>query len=101
MTREQLLPDDLRNQLPGINAARGERDPMVWAKFFYPDFEWTWCAIEFDGEDTFYGLVNGVELEFGSFSLSELLETRGTLGFEIERDLSFTPKRVSELFPEL
>jgi hypothetical protein len=101
MTKEQLFPDDLRGQLPGINATRGERDRIVWAKFFYPDFEWTWYAIEFDGEDTFYGLVDGVESEFGCFSLSELLENRGTMGFDIERDLTFTPRRVSELFPEL
>jgi hypothetical protein len=100
MTKEQLLPDELRERLSGIKV-EVDRDPLVWAKFFYPDFEWTWYVITFDGKDTFYGLVNGVELEFGAFSLSELLETRGTLGCEIERDLTFTPRRVSEFFPEL
>jgi hypothetical protein len=100
MIKEQLLPDELRQKLSGIEVEI-DRDPMVWAKFFYPDFEWTRYAITFDGEDTFHGLVDGVEREFGCFSLSELLETRGTMGREIERDLSFTPKRVSELFPGL
>jgi hypothetical protein len=70
-------------------------------KFCYPDFGWTWYGIEFDGEDIFFGLVDGFELEFGTFSLSELLANRGTLRCEIERDLYFTPKRVSELFPEM
>ncbi len=97
MTKEQLLPDEIRSRLPRPGAIKGEPDPMVWVKFFYPDFEWTWYATEFDGEDTFYGVVDGVEREFGCFTLSELLETRGTMGCEIERDLSFTPKRVSEL----
>jgi hypothetical protein len=32
---------------------------MVWVKFFYPDFSWTWYGIEFDGKDFFYGYVEG------------------------------------------
>ena len=62
-----------------------------------PDFSWTWYAIEFDGDDIFFGFVDGFAKELGSFRLSELLENRGTFGLEIERDLHFTPKRLSEL----
>jgi hypothetical protein len=100
MTKEQLLPDELRSRLPALEEAE-ERDPILQVKFFYPDFGWTWYGIEFDGEDIFFGLVDGAELEFGTFSLSELIENRGKLGCEIERDLYFVPKRVSELFPEI
>jgi hypothetical protein len=81
-----------------LGATEGERDPLVRAKFFYPDFSWTWYAIEFDGSDRFFGLVDGFEKELGYFSLAELLTNRGKLGLEIERDLYFTPCRLSTLY---
>lgn len=70
---------------------------MVRVKFFYPDFSWTWYAIEFDGDDLFFGLVDGFEKELGYFRLSELLQNRGKFGMEIERDYYFTPCRLSTL----
>lgn len=97
MTLEKLLPKAVRASLPPLGATEAARDPLVPVKFFYPDFSWTWYGIEFDGEDTFFGLVDGFELELGTFSLSELMENRGKLGLEIERDFSFTPCRLSEL----
>lgn len=69
-------------------------------KFFTPDSSWTCYATEFDGEDIFYGLVVGLEIELGYFSLSELEETRGPLGLPIERDLQFEPRALSELMEE-
>ena len=60
-------------------------------KFFTPDSNWTWYASEFDGEDIFFGLVAGFEIELGYFSLSELKEARGPLGLPIERDRFFEP----------
>ena len=52
---------------------------------------------EFDGDDIFFGLVIGLEIEFGYFSLSELQSVRGPLGLPIERDLHFEPKSLREL----
>ncbi len=66
------------------------------AKFFTPDSNWTWYATEFDGEDTFFGLVSGFEEELGYFSLSELQSVTGPLGLHIERDIHWTPKPLSE-----
>lgn len=97
MTRDQLLPPEILRTLPPLYATEGEKDPLVRVKFFYPDFSWTWYAIEFDGEDTFFGWVVGFEKELGYFSLSELLATRGKLGLEIERDEHFTPAPLSEV----
>lgn len=93
------MPATLRKALPPLGATADERDPQVQAKFFYPDFSWTWYAIEFDGKDTFFGLVDGFEKELGTFSLQELRENRGQLGLEIERDFYFTPCPLSELLP--
>jgi hypothetical protein len=93
----QLLTKAIAKSLPKIGATSGQDDPMVLAKFFYPDFGWTWYAIEFDGEDEFFGLVDGFERELGYFSLSKLQTTRGRLGCSIERDLYWEPCRLSEL----
>jgi len=93
----QLLTKEIVEKLPALYSQENEKDPMVICKFFYPDFSWTWYAIEFDGKDTFYGLVDGFEEELGYFSLSELLSNRGKLGLPVERDRFFTPRRLSEV----
>jgi len=93
----QLVTAALKKQLPPLYTTEHNKDPMVWCKFFYPDFAWSWYAIEFDGNDSFFGFVDGDEVELGYFSLSELQENRGKLGLPIERDLHFQPCRLSEL----
>ena len=84
---------------------------MVVAKFFTPDAGWTWYAIEgspvdadgyFDTDKEkvdflFFGLVSGIEVELGYFSLSELKTVRGAFGLPVERDLYFEPIRLSEV----
>lgn len=97
MNREQLLPASVLKGLPPLGATEGRADPICRVKFFYPDFSWTWYAIEFDGDDLFFGFVVGFEPELGHFRLSELLENRGKLGLEIERDLHFQPTPLSEV----
>jgi hypothetical protein len=72
-------------------------DIRVQVKFFTPDSSWTFYALEFDGEDVFFGLVVGFEIEAGYFSLSELEAVRGPLGLPIERDLWFEPVPLSRL----
>lgn len=53
--------------------------------------------LEFDGKDTFFGLVDGVELWLGRFSLAELVCIRGPLGLAVERDEGFTPCKLSQV----
>lgn len=93
MTREQLLPPEVLARLPSLD----EPGEFAQVKFFYPDAGWTWYAATFDGDDLFYGLVDGFERELGYFRLSELLETRGKLGCEIERDFWFKPTPIEDL----
>lgn len=97
----KLLTQKILQQLPALYATENQKDPMVICKFFYVDFPWTWYAIEFDGEDIFYGFVDGDFPELGYFSLSELTAVRGKLGLPIERDLDFQPCRLSQLRAEL
>ena len=95
---EFLLDESSRKKLPPLYS--GEEvglDAMAQVKFFTPDSNWTWYASEFDGDDIFFGLVSGLEVELGYFSLKELQETSGPLGILIERDLHFEPKKLGEL----
>ena len=69
----------------------------MWITFFTPDSSWTWYATEFDGEDTFFGLVVGHETELGYFSLQEMREARGPARLRIERELYFQPKPLSQV----
>lgn len=94
----ELLTQEIKKNLPPLyaNEAIGLA-ALALVKYFTPDSNWTWYASEFDGEDIFFGLVSGFEVELGYFSLSELDEARGPLGFPIERDLHFEPKALQEL----
>jgi len=99
----KLLTQANRKALPKLyaneNKPAGETVAVV--KFFTPDSNWTWYATEFDGEDTFFGLVSGFETELGYFSLAELKSVRGKLGLHIERDMYWKPKTLKEIAPEL
>lgn len=100
--RIDLLPDKLREKLPNLYAQEKlGADAVAYAKYFTPDSSWTWYATEFDGKDTFFGLVDGFEKELGYFSLSELKAARGPLGLPIERDMYWEPKTLREIGPEL
>lgn len=93
----RLLTPEIQTQLPKLYATQHESDPLLRVKFFTPWTGWTWYATEFDGEDLFFGFVDGLEKEFGYFRLSELESVRGPGGLRIERDLYFKPCRMSEL----
>jgi len=97
----QLMADDIREQLPeiGVNEEQG-LDALAPVKYFTPDSSWTWYASEFDGEDLFFGLVIGFEVELGYFSLRELQEVRGPLGLPIERDLYYEPRSLRDLLDQ-
>ena len=92
-----------------------EPDPLVVCKFFDPVGSWTWYATEGSPVDEdgyydtdkekvdylFFGLVVGFEKELGYFSLTELQTLkeglRGIRALPIERDVYFTPTRLSEV----
>ncbi len=93
----KLLTKELLKKLPPIGATSEQIDPLVICKFFYPDFHWSWYAIEFDGEDIFFGYVAGDFPELGNFSLSELQANCGQWGSPIERDKFFAPIPLSEV----
>lgn len=96
----KLLTNEIKKMLPGLYSTEHDSDPLAVVKFFTPWSNWTWYATEFDGDDTFFGLVEGHETELGYFSLSELSSVRGPGGLGIERDRYFVPTRLSQLRKE-
>ena len=93
----KLLTSEIRKQLPPLYSCEDSPDPLAQVKFFTPWSSWTWYAVEFDGEDTFFGLVHGHDTELGYFSLSELSSIQGPGGLRIERDHYFSPTPLSQL----
>jgi hypothetical protein len=95
----KLLTKELRAKFPKL----GETEPIqtddktVIAKFFTPWTSWTWYAVEFDGDDLFFGLVDGHEKEWGYFSLKELQSVTGPFGLKIERDLYFGHPKIRDI----
>ena len=96
-----LLTKKNRDDLPALySQEKLGGDAVAFVKFFTPDSNWTWFASEFDGEDLFFGLVEGFEKELGYFSLSELEGVR-VHGLGIERDRWWGVKTLGEVAPEL
>ncbi len=91
----ELLPDEVRKDIPSLRATEHDPDPLAVVKFFAPWSAWTWYVFEFDGKDTFFGFVEGYYPELGSFTLSELADIRGPGGLSVERDEGFHPTRFS------
>jgi len=88
--RQYPLGSDLENQ-------------KIIAKFFDPCGSWTWYLMNQDPEDHDYlwGIVKGLEVEIGSFSLSELSNHKGRFGIGIERDLCFQPQPAIDVWHTL
>ena len=75
---------------------------MIVAKFFDPMGSWTWYLMNLaDDKDYAWGIVDGFEVEMGSFSMKELASIQLPLGLGIERDMYFEPVKASELWEEL
>lgn len=92
-----MLTPEVRAQLPVLYAQERSPNPIAYVKFFLPDYDWTFYASEFDGENVFFGLVQFQSEELTYLYLCQMLEMRGPMGLEVERDLSFLPTPIAEL----
>ena len=110
-TGMKLLPQDIRKQLPPLNAQEDKGPQAVaYLKLFTPDANFTWWITEGspitddNGNEVdyhFFGLVQGQCKELGYISLRELEGVRGPMGLPNERDLHWQPKTLAEIAPEL
>jgi len=95
----ELLTKEITTKLPPLGATEEtpSAEKVCCVKYFTPWTSWTWYAVEFDGKDQFFGLVDGFELEWGYFPLSELKEVKGPMGLTIERDLYFGMPKMKDI----
>ena len=123
--KQILLTKETMRRFAEIGSQDGlNGDAIVVVKFFTPDSNWTWLATEmsyYDKKDNlidvtqalaeenqnwacevdphrviFFGYVIGLEKEWGSFALTDILTTRGPYGMPIERDAHCGERTVDE-----
>jgi hypothetical protein len=93
-----LIPTSIIGAIPGMGYTVNEPLVTAYLKWFTPDADWTWYVTELDRDKGIcYGVVVGLETEWGTFSIQEVQQVRGSLRLPVERDLSFEPTPVSEL----
>ena len=94
------VPKELEEQLPPLYAT--EEIPLeekqLLVKYFVPSSNWTWYGVEYDpNQELFFGYIEGLDNEWGYFSLKEFRSVRGPLGLQIERDFHFKPIAFEQL----
>ncbi len=92
-----LLPAHIVRCLPPLysNEELGD-SALAHLKLFTPWSNWTWYASELNpSERLCFGVVVGLEREFGYFPIDELAQLRGPGGLRVERDLHWSPKPLS------
>ncbi len=90
------------------NKLRGQDDPNlsleslnVVSKYFHPWVNRIWYAISIDENlERVYGIVRGLELELGYFSMKELEELK-VKGLAVEQDLYFKEQNAQEVLNHL
>ncbi|HLV00073.1 MAG TPA: hypothetical protein VKZ59_02325 [Acidobacteriota bacterium] len=97
----ELLPKQLASNLPAIGSSLGIplEDTIVHIRYFDSSTSWRWYVLEFDGKDTFFGLLISDHLvTAGQFTLTELQSIRNEDGhLSIRRDLEFSFRSVRDL----
>ena len=95
------MPKELEKRMPALYEQEDKgKDAIVYAHYFCIASGWDWYATEYDPkEGLFFGLVKGFATELGYFTLGEFEElNKKYLTPIIERDLHWTPCKVSELY---
>ena len=95
----KLMTKEIERKMPALYSTEevaGE-DKILRVKYFTPWAGWTWFGVEYDPETkVFFGFVDGMDSEWGYFSLEELESIKGPFGLKIERDLYFKPCKLKE-----
>lgn len=95
----KLITKELEKQLPELYQAEKDPEAIVYVHYFSTRNGWDWYGYEYDKRSrTFFGLVDGFEVEFGYFTLDEFEEVNKKFGSQvIERDLHWKPKTLKEV----
>lgn len=98
----KLLTKEIEAKLPPLYSTEETptSEKIAIVKFFTPRNMWIWYGVEYDPkEKLFFGLVYGIEKEWGYFSLDELegLNSQPSRTAHVERDISFKPTKISDI----
>ena len=96
----ELITKEIERKLPALYATENIAlaDKVAIVKYFTPWGNWSWYGIEYDPEqELFFGYVEGIDKEFGYFSLKELRSIRGRYRLGVERDLHFEPAKIGDI----
>jgi hypothetical protein len=93
----ELLPIEIRNEMPGINRSMLDDETLVWARLYCPWNNWCWYVTESDGGDVVTAWFHWFQQRWGCFHLSDIDAIRGPGGRCVERDMGFTPCTETEL----
>ena len=97
----KLLTKEIENRLPNLYETEEieTEEKVAQVKFFCITNGWTWYGVEYDpNERLFFGLVEGLDTEWGYFSLDELEQINQSKRIPIiERDLFFEPTKIKDL----
>lgn len=101
----ELLPAELRQNIPQLNSTRNNPDPIVWVRFVA---RWAFCRwyvtemVDLGSNVLFYGWVDRINVPgFDHFFLGRLERARGPEGMKVERDLRFEPGPLSAFSAEM
>lgn len=94
----KLLTKEIIKSLPALYSTEEMKDPVLQVKIFHPFSSYTFFILEYDPEKNLaFGYVTGlVEDELGYVDMKELEEVK-IMGVRMERDLYYTPQKLSEI----
>lgn len=96
---EDLIPQEIRKQIPPLYATEDLADPVVYVKLFLDSWTWYITELSINGDLAFGYVVSpycGGEL--GYISLIEIQSIKSSsLGIGVEMDLSFKPTKLSQV----
>ena len=96
--QERLIPDEVAATIPALGATEECEAPLAAVHLSTPAGGWDWYLTEYDPETgEAFGLVRGIETEWGYFSVSEMEGLNRSRGASlVERDLHFAPRPARE-----
>jgi len=98
----KLMTKDIKRKAQKQYIEGSNMEQKVVAKYFDPMGSWKWFLMNMDKDgDYCWGIVEGNEVEMGSFSMKELEGIKRPFGLGIERDLHFEPMRAKDVWDKL
>ena len=91
----ELIPKEIKEQIPSLYATENQNNPTVFVKLFLDSWTWYITELSIDGDIAFGYVISPFGAELGYFSLEEIKSLKGSLGIGVERDLKFKPTKLS------